>query len=46
MIPVEIEEPSRLQYFREDANNEEQRADLDLIQEIRDHVQICEHAAK
>ena len=37
MILVEIEEPSpRRQHFHEDANDKEQQADLDLIQETKD----------
>ncbi|RDX81363.1 Tf2-11, partial [Mucuna pruriens] len=47
MIPVEIGEPSpRTTLFEPTANEEELRANLDLLQEVRDIAHIKEYAVK
>ncbi|RDX84457.1 Tf2-6, partial [Mucuna pruriens] len=47
MIPVEIGEPSpRTALFEPTANEEELRANLDLLQEVREIAHIREYAAK
>ncbi|RDX82659.1 Tf2-9, partial [Mucuna pruriens] len=47
MIPVEIGEPSPCKaFFEPGANEEELRANLDLLQEIREIAHVKEYAAK
>ncbi|RDX88957.1 Gypsy retrotransposon integrase-like protein 1, partial [Mucuna pruriens] len=47
MIPIEIGEPSpRIALFESAANEEELRANLDLLQEVREITHIKEYAAK
>ncbi|RDY05175.1 Retrovirus-related Pol polyprotein from transposon 17.6, partial [Mucuna pruriens] len=47
VIPVEVGEPStRVEFFEHEANEDELRANLDLLQEVREAAHIREFAVK
>nr|KYP75646.1 Retrovirus-related Pol polyprotein from transposon 17.6 [Cajanus cajan] len=47
MIPVEVGEPSfRRQHFQEDSNDTSLRAELDVLEEVRDNSQVVAEACK
>nr|KYP59635.1 hypothetical protein KK1_015071 [Cajanus cajan] len=47
MIPVEVGEPSfRRQHFHEESNDDSHRAELDVLDEVRERAQIVAEACK